>query len=410
MTAIESPAQEFAPASTVELARFVRENAEGSRGALYPVGGRTALPCLGPRDRTGTLISTARLSRLIDYPARDMTITVEAGMRIDELAALLAAEKQQLPLDITHAHRATLGGAIACNVSGPRRYGFGTFRDYVIGISAVDAAGHAFKAGGRVVKNVAGYDLCKLLVGSRGTLGIITQVTLKVKPAGETADALWCACRSYGEIDQILDRLLLSETRPVAVEACTSIAARDLVADSRMSFPADRPVLIVAFEGAVDEVRWQIGRLRQELQPLAIDEMEETGAETAALLLATLRDYPDGGDAALTFQANLRPSQTPAFLERCETLEISATAHAGNGIVVAHLADELAKETALRVIGELTELARAGDGNLSILQADPAWRGDFAWWGRSEPGWPLMRKVKDALDSHGLLNPGAIPF
>ena len=103
------------------------------------------------------------------------------------MQSILRAERQQLPVDIALPERATLGGAIATNASGPRRYGLGTLRDYVIGINVVNDQGEEIKAGGRVVKNVAGYDLMKLYTGSFGTLGIITQVTLKLKPLPEAS-------------------------------------------------------------------------------------------------------------------------------------------------------------------------------------------------------------------------------
>src|SRR5437588_5750684 len=111
-----------------------------------------------------------------------MTVTAQSGITLARLGNVLATENLRLAIDVPNGARATLGGALAVNVSGPRRYGLGTLRDYVIGISAVNDEGQEVKAGGRVVKNVAGYDLCKLYVGSLGTLGIITQVTLKLKP------------------------------------------------------------------------------------------------------------------------------------------------------------------------------------------------------------------------------------
>ena len=115
-----------------------------------------------------------------------MTITVQAGITARPAAGdCCAAENQRLPIDVPRPDQATLGGALAVNVSGPRRYGFGTLRDYVIGISVVNDEGQEVKAGGRVVKNVAGYDLCKLHIGALGTLGIITQVTLKLRPLPE---------------------------------------------------------------------------------------------------------------------------------------------------------------------------------------------------------------------------------
>ena len=119
----------------------------------------------------GRTLDLTGLNRIVDYTPRDMTIVVEAGVRMADLAATLAAEGQHLPIDVPRAGEATIGGVVATNWSGPRRYGHGTIRDYVIGIHAVDGRGTPFKGGGRVVKNVAGYDFCKLLTGSLGTLG-----------------------------------------------------------------------------------------------------------------------------------------------------------------------------------------------------------------------------------------------
>jgi glycolate dehydrogenase FAD-binding subunit len=172
------------PGSALEMAEIVRRAAAAGQ-ALYPVGGRTMLGLGMPPERTGWAVDTRALSAVIDYPARDMTITVEAGIPLARLQATLAAENQRLPIDVPQPESATLGGALATNASGPGRLGYGTLRDYVIGIRWINDEGQEVKAGGRVVKNVAGYDLCKLHVGALGTLGIITQVTLKLRPLPE---------------------------------------------------------------------------------------------------------------------------------------------------------------------------------------------------------------------------------
>ena len=156
------PATTLAPATASELARLLADNASGPRQRLLPAGGRTALPRLEDMAQRAVLALTD-LNRVIDYPARDLTITVEAGLRVADLQRILSEQRQRLPVDIADAHRATIGGAVAAGASGPRRLGHGSLRDYLIGVTAVDATGRTFKAGGRVVKNVAGYDLCKLL-------------------------------------------------------------------------------------------------------------------------------------------------------------------------------------------------------------------------------------------------------
>ncbi|MCA9156305.1 MAG: FAD-binding oxidoreductase, partial [Planctomycetales bacterium] len=169
------------PTSPEALAEVVRE-AHETETPVYPIGGGCSLNFGLPAKKPGIGLSLTALHRVIDYPARDMTITVEAGATMAQLRDTLLAERQKLPIDVPLTDRATIGGVVATNWNGPRRYGYGAVRDFVIGIGAVDGRGRAFKGGGRVVKNVAGYDFCKLLTGSLGTLAVITQVTLKVRP------------------------------------------------------------------------------------------------------------------------------------------------------------------------------------------------------------------------------------
>ena len=179
------------PGDQAGLVAAMRE-AHDAKKVIYPLGGQTSLDYGLPARQPGLGVSLQRLTRVIDYPARDMTITVEAGITMSALAETLAKERQRVPLDVPEPERATIGGVIATNWSGPLRFGHGTVRDYVIGISAVDGRGTPFKGGGRVVKNVAGYDFCKLLVGSLGTLGVISQVTLKLKPIPQRTALVGC--------------------------------------------------------------------------------------------------------------------------------------------------------------------------------------------------------------------------
>ena len=146
------------PTSVAAVCDLVRRAAADGQ-AVYPLGGRTMLDLGLPPTKPGVAIDLTALDQVIDYPARDMTITVQAGITIARLQEILAKENQRLPIDVPNPDQATLGGAIATNASGPRRYGHGTFRDYVIGITVVNDEGQEVKAGGRVVKNVAGYDL-----------------------------------------------------------------------------------------------------------------------------------------------------------------------------------------------------------------------------------------------------------
>ena len=179
------------PADQAAVAKAV-QTAAGRQMAVYPLGGGTRQDYGARPTRPGIGLSLTKLNRVIDYPAADLTITVEAGTTIAELTKRLASQRQQLPIDIPQPERATVGGAVVVNAAGPRRYAYGSMRDYLLGFTAVDGHGILFSGGGRVVKNAAGYNMGRLMTGSLGTLGVITQATLMVRPLAETSALLVC--------------------------------------------------------------------------------------------------------------------------------------------------------------------------------------------------------------------------
>jgi glycolate oxidase FAD binding subunit len=230
----------FSPSTSEELRAFLVENFGAAKRPLIAVGGGTSFELETHGAERRLKVATRGLDRVVEFAARDMTITVEAGIPIARLDEVLRSEGLRLPIDIPQWDRATLGGAVAADASGPRRYGLGTFRDYVIGLAAMKADGQVFHSGGRVVKNVAGYDLCKLMVGSRGTLAILTQITLKLKPIPE-ASALVCAAFA-----NVIDReaavagLLQSKTRPVALDSLNRAAIQGLESRLQLGIPATK--------------------------------------------------------------------------------------------------------------------------------------------------------------------------
>jgi glycolate oxidase FAD binding subunit len=397
---------EFLPTTQTELCRWTSDNASGAALPIYPVGGRTAIHYGPAASQPGISLCTTGLARVIEYPARDMTITVEAGIRIDELAKVLAEQGQRLPIDVAQLHRATLGGVAATNTSGSRRFGLGTLRDYVIGISAVDAAGRAFKAGGRVVKNVAGYDLCKMLVGSLGTLAVITQLTLKLRPIPEKSLLTWLPFDRLGAIEQALERLVTSGTRPVAIDVLEARAAVAVSAEAGIELSANRPVLCLGFEGTARETTWQVETLKSEIQPVGPREIVTVEDGDATKLWFALAEFQVPSDDPLTFKANLLPSRTVEFVHEAERAGCSVCAHAGNGIVVGHGPDTITTSAAAtELLAGLRGLAHKCQGNLVVVQCDQSWQASLPLWGESESGWPLMRNLKRQLDPRNLLNP-----
>jgi glycolate oxidase FAD binding subunit len=403
----------IAPADQAELTAAVRD-AVGERSALYPLGGGTAAGYGLATKTAGKFLSTVGLTRLIDYPARDMTVTVEAGVTLAELADTLAAENQMLPVDVAQAGSATLGGAIAVNFSGPRRYGYGTLRDYVIGISAVDGHGTPFQAGGRVVKNVAGYDFCKLLTGSLGTLAIITQVTLKVRPRPETAMFLGVDVPTAELAESLLAGLARSRTTPSSVELLLGEAwTPEAPADGRFGS------LVVRLEGTEPEVRWMDAELRGEWQAAGADDIYPVEGADAQELLDDLTGFGcDGPPAPWVLKFNVRPSRVVEICSRLRKTFPKATllAHAGNGIILAKLsgakADEpAAHELAKPLTGELRQAAAADGGQVIVWNSPtPEELTRVLAWGTSRDDDAMMRRLKNQFDPHGLLNPGRYQF
>jgi len=365
------------PASAAELGQIVRDAA--AQGiAVFPLGGRTMLHIGYRPNKPGVGVDLRNLDQVIDYPARDMTITVQAGITIAKLQEILAKENQQLPIDVPNPEQATLGGAIAVNASGPRRYGYGTLRDYVIGISFINDQGQEVKAGGRVVKNVAGYDLMKLQIGALGTLGIITQATLKLRPIPEASSTVVFDCPET-QLAARLDDLHRSPTRPISLDVWTTQKGYYQI--------------LVEFEGNREGVEWQVRTLNQP----GAQATSSTGPVACAPDWCEVRRY--------TFRANTLPSRLAGFMSIARSISIPTLhAHAGNGILYSHF-DDLTLDQARTMLKTLQDAARP-QGNVVVIRCPVEWKSELPIWGKPRGDYALMKRVKQALDPGGIFNPG----
>ena len=402
------------PRSQQELAEFVRA-AHDAGTPVYTIGGGTSLNCGLPPKAKGIGLAVSKLDQIVDYPARDLTITVEAGITMRRLAETLAAENQWLPVDTPQADRATLGGVLATNWNGPRRFGNGPLRDFVIGLSAVDGAGTAFKAGGRVVKNVAGYDLCKLLTGSFGTLAVVTQVTLKVRPIAAASEFLFTRPRTWQDAERLLAALTESPLTPAAVELLVGPAWRDddalRVDDHGWNGPA-QCVLLVGLEGTSEEVAWMTEQLRHQWLDAGAD-AHQVAAPHVSSLWQRLAEFPAADPAALVFKANVTPGDAAAFIATAVAAlgdNCSVQAHAGNGIVLMRVPEPPA-DIAKLTISVLQPAAAKAQGNLVVT----AWPSGFDLtrqmaWGGVRNDHAIMERVKSEFDPKGILNPGRFVY
>lgn len=386
---------------TIDALRQVVIDRVAHGHAIYPQGGCTALEYGEPPRLPGVAIDTTALRRVIEYPAADMTITVEAGITLAALREVLVAQGQRLNLEAPQPEKATLGGIFATNTCGPRRFGLGRPRDQVIGVGFVTSDGEFVKGGGRVVKNVAGYDFPRLLTGSLGTLGIISVLTLKVRPVPEASAIVWVSYPGPDNLASVLERLNTSATRPVAVEVLNPSAARYV--GGSIGLPAQDWALAVGFEDNTDSVSWQVDRLMMELGRTDIVIRENADAIP---LWNALTEFQAAELGSLSVTASVRPSAVVEVMGSFEQERWAVQSHAGNGIIRAHRLGAVDQEEARREVGFVREKAGARGGFVTLPRCPTEWKSALSVWGPPRPDWVLSERIKQALDPRGVMNPG----
>jgi glycolate oxidase FAD binding subunit len=380
------------PASREELAEAL--HTADSRGqAVAPVGGGTQLDLGMPPSRLDLVIETTGLNKVVEYEPADLTVTVEAGLRFADLQKQLAEQGQFLALDPPAAPGATIGGLIATNASGPLRFAYGTARDLVIGTRVANPDGTVTHAGGRVVKNVAGYDLNKLYIGSLGTLGIIVELSFKLAPIPPATNTVVGQFADANAARAVINKVVQSPLSPMAIELLGPRAA------SAVSLPE---ALLVVFRvgGYPQAVERQVRDLSALVgQPL----------QTSATVwedLAAMRVAAHNRDVVVKVAVPLVESTRVVEIleERLAGLEPVVWAHAGNGI--AYAACNGPSDPGL--LRDLRNEVQALGSNASlVIQRCPIeLKRGLDVWGDPGSSLTLMRALKAKLDPNNTLNPG----
>ncbi len=346
-------------------------------------------------------------SNVIDYPARDLTITIRAEMLYGELQSVLATESQQLPID-SGSDSLSIADMIYRDLCGPREYSFGTLRDYVIGIEATDGQGRVFHGGGRVVKNVAGYDLCRLMVGSEGKLGRLNSVTLKVVPNSPSGCLVLCEFDDSNSLEAALLRLNTSQTTPAILDiASSNLIATVLSSTSATNYKvsadsSQRLHLIVGFCGPEDVCDWQTKTVQLELsgcvQPPVVINSNSAFQHwcKAACTLAGHSGQEDNPDWLVEIRT--LPSLSADMAFRLQAAGCVIYGHIGNGRLWAGpSANAIASNTA--ELQSVMQLARSmiaeSHGYVRVL------RGEFATLMDPPPDvQALISKLTDVLGTH----------
>ncbi len=372
--------------------------------ALLARGGGSRISIGGLSEHIDVLIETNRLTQLLEHEAADLTCHIEAGLTLAELQAQLATKGQQLALDPPDAEQATIGGLLASNASGPKRLRYGTARDQVIGLHVVQANGEIARSGGNVVKNVAGYDLNKLYIGSFGTLGIIVEVNFRLHPLPAAEKTLLLTFVDAGQAMQTTLALLASLLTPSAFELIDAGAASDMNDFFGLNLPTSGYTLAVNFEGSRATIDRQLAEthiLARRHEALLGDDL--TG-EAQTHFWNAVREHMQG---SVTCKVAILPSQIAPYLHHVEQvcrhhdLETAVVAHAGNGVLYLELRPSDAISRLIPAIVALRTHAQQARGSLVVEHCPVELKRRISVWGEPGPDFYLMQRLKQQFDPEG---------
>ncbi len=378
-------------------------------------GGGTKSGCGGLVQTADILLSLERMKGIVEHAVGDMTVTVKAGTTFYELQQYLSKDYQTVPCDPAWPEKATIGGIIAANDSGPKRLGYGSARDTVIGLRVVYPDGRIIRTGGKVVKNVAGYDMNKLFIGSMGTLGVITEVTLKLRPVPKYESVTLVAFPQgrTTDIHSLITALQDTHIEPVSLELFNPTLARRLTGQRRCT-------LAISFEDNASAVHAQEALLQDLLPPTAsisvltqeqarawwqkVYALQPHGAESKSSPSDTLSDQTDAvlkiGVKAIDVISFLQDIDQAAVIN--ESLNIEAHGSVGHGLCLTMLNGDTS--SVLNAIHVIRQKAIDRGGYTVVKHLPFALRRQIDVWGDPPSTLPLLQGIKSSIDPKRILN------
>lgn len=375
------------PRSQEQLAAVIG-TAHANNWRVLPCGSGSKLSWGGLAKGVDVVVSTERINQLIEHAVGDLTVTVEAGMKFSDLQALLAKSRQFLALDPAAPESATIGGIVATGDTGSLRQRYGSVRDQLLGITFIRADGQIAKAGGRVVKNVAGYDLMKLLTGSYGTLGFISQLTFRLYPLPEASGTV-VLTGSAEAVSQAADILRGSALTPVQADLLSTKLVSSLGLGQGLG-------LIARFQSISESVKEQSNRVLEVGQKLGLDGAIFADDDEANLWQRLQeRIHTTVTESVITCKIGVLPTAAVEILTQVELGLI----HISSGLGLLQL------ESKNQVL-KIRACTQAHRGFLTILSAPMAVKEQIDVWGYTGNALPLMRRIKEQFDSQNILSPG----
>jgi glycolate oxidase FAD binding subunit len=376
------------PGSEQELARVLKL-ANAAELAVVPRGGGTKAEWGNPPVRADVILSTARLDRVIEHAWADLTVNVEAGCTIAKLQETLAKRGQRLALDPLWPEHATVGGVLSTNDSGALRLRFGSLRDLVIGVTLALADGTVASSGGRVVKNVAGYDLPKLVTGALGTLGVITRVFFRLHPLPKGMRTISCLTSNAAEAQQVMHSIQNSKLAHSALQICWGAGVR--------------PRVDILFEGT------EAGLAAQVQQAKAMRGTATT-SDAGRDVWEARQDICSAGKSSGEFAVAKFATLQETLAELLEMIAGLCSGKMRWSVVVqaTGIGCIRLKGAAVGIDSVLRQLRATleGRGGSLVLAHRSASMNELEAWGNVGDALPLMNAVKRRFDPQGTLNPG----
>jgi len=388
--------------------------------SIIPRGNGTKLGMGGIPKKVDIVLSTLRLKKVTDNDCENLTLSVQSGMPLKEVQKMLAKEGRGyfLPLDPPFTDKATLGGIVASNSSGPKRLLYGTARDLIIGTKAVFPNGDIVVSGGKTVKNVSGYDMCKLLIGSYGTLGILCEITFKLLPLPEKEATLLIPFARLEEADGFVRELIGSQLIPTSVETLNPTTVKKM----KYSISTSNGYYLVAIglEGVREGVDRQVSDMGEIGKKHGALKAEVLDTEKQNAFWTALRDFSKGlaksAPGSISLKSNFLISKRGEMLASFEKMtkesgmDCAILSHSGNGILHAHLLPGRSlrskSDSLVELIRKLTAEAVKNEGNLVVESAPVAIKKKVDVWGQSRDDYRVVRRLKEQIDPAGILNPG----
>ena len=403
-----APRAVVSPGSVEEVSKLLAY-ASAEKLAVVPRGSGTKMETGGIPRKLDVVLSMLRISRITEHDVPNLSLSVEAGSTLAAVQEKLAGTGKGsfLPLDPPYVEKATIGGIIATNSSGPRRYLYSSARDLLLGLKAVLPNGDVVAFGGKTVKNVSGYDMTKLMIGSWGALGVITEITTKLLPLPEASATLLVSFDDLAKAASLTKKVLHSVLLPSAMELMDANAAEKL---------GQKAGYLVAFslEGVQEAVERQIAEIGEMGKREGAGEGTIlTGADDVSFW-RRVRDMAVASGAAVILRSDFVISKQAEVLGNYQQWAEAAgvgcafIGHAGNGILTSYILESGGgkRDSLVDLIGRFTAEAAKHGGNLIVEAAPRDLKEKVSAWGQPRSDYGVMRRLKGEMDPAGVLNPG----